>query len=564
MIQNFRSSALIDAIGWTLLNSIWQIVLVVIILWIILNFITAKSARLSYIFSVSALLLICLMTSFTFISNLDLTINTTESTILEVPQAIESNGNDSQSSSLSSIFFENNSIGIIGKSSKQLASIIPLIVLGWMMGVLFFGIKFSISWNYLYFLKKTKISPPSLKWQKQVDQSCQKMGINKKVNLYFSNKINSPITFGHFKPIVLFPTSMLTGLTPIQVEMLLLHELAHIRRADFLVNLIQSLIELVLFYHPLIWWISEQIRISREHCCDDLAIEICQNKFLYAETLTEIQTSIFLHKKSLAMSVKRNKKTFTYRIQRLFQSDETKPSLIKSIFSFGLIFFCLMIFAFQSPMIEKGELKNLPNEGMLFVLTNENADLQLQQITRALELQNVKFEYNSDFDKDHKKVKKLVGKIIMPDHSHLRFSLNKLKFMIISLDWTRRYPLSTLIKAGSVNSGSEVGDNGSLSVGYQDGYRGWKPTGCILDDLAVGSYNSSQSARLFLNDLNNRSPIFILDGEKISGDELEAKRINASLISSIVRLNQNVAEVQYKDENVRDGVYHISTRLKKK
>jgi bla regulator protein BlaR1 len=180
MIQNFRSSALIDAIGWTLLNSIWQIVLVVIILWIILNFITAKSARLSYIFSVSALLLICLMTSFTFISNLDLTINTTESTILEVPQAIESNGNDSQSSSLSSIFFENNSIGIIGKSSKQLASIIPLIVLGWMMGVLFFGIKFSISWNYLYFLKKTKISPPSLKWQKQVDQSCQKMGINKK------------------------------------------------------------------------------------------------------------------------------------------------------------------------------------------------------------------------------------------------------------------------------------------------------------------------------------------------------------------------------------------------
>ncbi len=563
MIQNFQSSPLFDAIGWTLLNSVWQIVLVGIILWVILNFITEKSSRLSYLFSVSALLLICLMTGFTFVSNLDLTSNTNELTRLEIPSAIESYGNDFQSNSLKSTFFENNSIGLIGRSNKKLESVLPFMVFGWMLGVLFLGVKFSISWNYIHSLKKTKISPTSLKWQKQVDQFCQKMSIRQKVNLYVSDKTSSPITFGHFKPIVLFPTAMLTGLTPIQIEMLVLHELAHIKRADFLVNLIQSLIELVLFYHPVIWWISEQVRISREHCCDDMAIEICQNKFVYAETLTEIQTSIFLHKKSLAMSVKRNKKTFTYRIQRLFQNNETKPSFIKSVFSFGLIFLCFTIFAFQNPMIEKGELENYPNEGMLFVLTNENADFQLQQINMALKIQNVKFEYDSNFDKNLKIVKKLKGKIIMPDNSYVQFSLDKLEYMMISLDWTRRFPLSTLIKAASSKSGTEVGNNGSLSVEINR-HVGIKPGGCILDDLTIGTYNNSRNPHLFLNDLNNRSPIFILDGEKISGSELETMKINASLISSIVRLNQKVAEDQYKDENIRDGVYQISTRLKKK
>lgn len=561
MIQSFQSSPLFDAIGWTLIHSVWQIILVGILLWIALNFISKKSPKLSYYFSLSSLIIICLMTGFTFFNNFDFTSTTVELTNLEVPQNFESKENDIHPSSLESTSFENTTISSAENSYVKLESFFPFVVLAWMIGVLFFGIKFSFSWKYIHFLKKTKTSLISLKWQNQIDQFCQKMNIDKKVNLFLSDHINSPITFGHFKPIVLFPTSMLTGLSPDQIEMLLLHELAHIRRADFLINLIQSIIEVVLFYHPIVWWISEQIRITREHCCDDMAIEICQNHFLYAETLTQLQTSILLHKKSLAMSAKRNSGTFTYRIQRLFQTAESKPSFIKSIFSFGLIAVCFSMFAFQNPMIGKGELKKYPNEGLLFVLTNNNVQLQLQKIKQALKQQNVKFEYDSDFDKNHKKVKKLKGKIIMPDNSFVRFSINKLDFMLISLDWTRRFPLSTLVKSNSSNSGTEIGNKGALSVELKR-YVGFHPIGCILDDLTVGRYNNSLKAHLFLNDLNGRSPIFILDGEKISGDELEAMKIEVSLISSIVRLNRKVAELEYPEEEIRDGVYHISTWMK--
>ena len=177
----------------------------------------------------------------------------------------------------------------------------------WLLGILFFGIKFTRGWLHLRVLKKTKLPLSDSNWQNRINDFAQQMGISKKVQFFLSEKIHSPLTFGHFKPIVLFSATMLTGLSDEQIEMLLLHELAHIRRSDFLVNLVQSIMEVILFYHPVVWWISKQIKDSREHCCDDMVVAICNDRFLYAKTLTEIQSSIFSNlptdkvgKKSLA------------------------------------------------------------------------------------------------------------------------------------------------------------------------------------------------------------------------------------------------------------------------
>ena len=97
------------------------------------------------------------------------------------------------------------------------------------------------------------------------------------------------------KPVVLLPVAALSGLSPEQLQAILAHELAHVRRHDYLVNLLQSVVETLLFYHPAMWWVSAQVRTEREHCCDDLAVEVCGDRLVYVTALAEL-TSITSHR----------------------------------------------------------------------------------------------------------------------------------------------------------------------------------------------------------------------------------------------------------------------------
>ena len=93
------------------------------------------------------------------------------------------------------------------------------------------------------------------------------------------------MAIGWLRPVILLPISVMTGLDEDQLRAILAHELAHIRRYDYLVNILQSAIEVILFYHPAIWWLSHRIRAERENCCDDLAVACCGDTLLYARTL---------------------------------------------------------------------------------------------------------------------------------------------------------------------------------------------------------------------------------------------------------------------------------------
>src|SRR5256886_15948312 len=97
--------------------------------------------------------------------------------------------------------------------------------------------------------------------------------------------VQFPAVVGWLRPVILLPASALTGLTPQQLDVLLAHELAHVRRYDYLVNLVQSAIEILLFYHPAVRWVSRRVREEREHCCDDLAVAVCGDAHLYARAL---------------------------------------------------------------------------------------------------------------------------------------------------------------------------------------------------------------------------------------------------------------------------------------
>ena len=101
--------------------------------------------------------------------------------------------------------------------------------------------------------------------------------------------IQVPAVIGWLRPVILVPASALTGLTPLQLDVLLAHEIAHVRRYDYIVRVLQSVIETLLFYHPAVWWVSRRVREEREHCCDDLAVAVCGDAHMYAQALVGME-----------------------------------------------------------------------------------------------------------------------------------------------------------------------------------------------------------------------------------------------------------------------------------
>jgi beta-lactamase regulating signal transducer with metallopeptidase domain/Flp pilus assembly protein TadD len=117
----------------------------------------------------------------------------------------------------------------------------------------------------------------------------RRMGLTGQVRVLISESAGGPSLVGWLRPVILLPAAALSGLTPEQLDAVLAHELAHIRRHDYLVNWMQMLVETLLFYHPAVWWISQRIRHERELCCDDLAVNTCAGALCYARALTTLE-----------------------------------------------------------------------------------------------------------------------------------------------------------------------------------------------------------------------------------------------------------------------------------
>ena len=117
-----------------------------------------------------------------------------------------------------------------------------------------------------------------------------RLGLPAAAHVVESALVDVPTVVGWLRPAILLPIAALASLTPAQVEAILAHELAHIRRHDYAVNVLQTIAETLLFYHPAVWWISKRIRVEREHCCDDIAVAICGDPLGYAQALAELET----------------------------------------------------------------------------------------------------------------------------------------------------------------------------------------------------------------------------------------------------------------------------------
>jgi beta-lactamase regulating signal transducer with metallopeptidase domain len=173
--------------------------------------------------------------------------------------------------------------------SPHAKQLLMVIVGAWSVGVVALSCRLLGGYVIACRLTRRLVAPVDDAWQVRVRQLAARLGMHRSVELWQTACVEVPVVLGCFRPVILVPVGMLTGLSVAQAEAILAHELAHVCRYDFLVNAAQCVIETLLFYHPCVWWISARIRAEREHCCDELAVAACGDARVLARALTGVE-----------------------------------------------------------------------------------------------------------------------------------------------------------------------------------------------------------------------------------------------------------------------------------
>ena len=189
----------------------------------------------------------------------------------------------------------------------------PLLVVLWLTGVAALTTRTAVGWLRVRRIHRESLALPPSRWQVTATRLAAVFGINRRIHLAESDLVDAPAVVGWLRPVVVIPVAAFANLSPTQVEAILAHELAHVRRHDYLVNLVQAAAETLLFYHPAVWWVSHRLRVEREHCCDDAALSVCGDALEYAEALAAIET----RRAVPAMALAANAGSLVDRVQRI-------------------------------------------------------------------------------------------------------------------------------------------------------------------------------------------------------------------------------------------------------
>ena len=207
-------------------------------------------------------------------------------------------------------------------SSMQPAQFLLWVVMVWLAGAVVFWARLAGGWVVAARMRSVLVRRAPPEWQEMLGKLGARIGLSRPVQLLVSALVQVPTVVGWLRPVVLVPVGALGGLPAEQLEALLLHELAHIRRHDYLVNILQSVAEALLFYHPAVWWVSGHIRAERELCCDDVAVSVSGDALTYARALAQLESYRPAH---LSVAVAANGGSLSGRIARLL--GQPRPSV---------------------------------------------------------------------------------------------------------------------------------------------------------------------------------------------------------------------------------------------
>jgi len=290
------------ALGWALLQFVWQGALVGLLTAAVLGILRRSAADVRYVVSTVALALMLTMPVVTTIQML-----TSSGSRAAASQGLQADvqlagpkgpaRRETEPASSASVGQGLQALplqalptsGQLTPASWPIEDWLPMLLSVWLAGVVMLTLRLFSGWMWVQRMKSRDARPVHEGLEAMGRRLMRRLHIGRAVRFLESKTVDVPTVIGWLRPVVLLPVSTLAGLTPRQVEAILAHELAHIRRHDYLVNLLQVVVETLLFYHPAVWWLSHRIRVEREHCCDDLAVSLCGDPVAYAAALAELE-----------------------------------------------------------------------------------------------------------------------------------------------------------------------------------------------------------------------------------------------------------------------------------
>ncbi|MEM6724110.1 MAG: M56 family metallopeptidase [Bacteroidota bacterium] len=305
------NSAILPSFAWALLHSIWQLGLIAILLFGVLRYVPGRFANRRYWLSFGALVLGFITLGSTFIGYLAR--STSSNAFFATDEPVAAAFMDDIPAelilSMQTTWMEQLEFWVQQNSSW--------IALAWSAGILALSIYYALGLGWSQVIRRYRTTPLSDPYFTQWQAIYSLTGMTKYIEIKQSFLVKGPLTVGHVKPIILVPIGFFTSLSPSQVEAILLHELAHIKRHDYLFNLLQVCIKLVLFYHPATWFICRCIDTEREHACDDLAMSNFADPKAYVRALGLLRIQFFNQKNQWAMQFYKHEPAFLARLKRL-------------------------------------------------------------------------------------------------------------------------------------------------------------------------------------------------------------------------------------------------------
>jgi len=348
ILNTLPLSVVTQWLAWILIHCVWEGVLIAGLLWLVLKVIPANACRLRYVTGCFALTVVAaapIATEYVLRDEPSWRIRALQ----DSPVSSDNTAKSEAVTPATRDVFETSGSPIEVSSAIVLPSVDSMsasdqvrrlinrsatwLVTAWLIGVIVSSIRLLTSFCGVQSLRASGRPIRDSQLQSAFARLLQQIQLQSTVLLLESAAVQVPTVIGWLKPVVLLPLTATTGLSNTQLEALLAHELAHVKRCDYLINLLQTLIETVLFYHPAVWWISSQIRNEREHCCDMIAVRLTANRELYASSLFGLaKTSCSVRRPIVAA----NGGNLVERIRRVLQVDtaeaqELRPGTLSGI-----------------------------------------------------------------------------------------------------------------------------------------------------------------------------------------------------------------------------------------
>ncbi len=282
--MNFIPDTILRAVCWTLLHSLWQGLILAIVAGVIMVLSKKAGSALRYNLLCTLLVLFTVVSGYTFYRQLSSPVtDPAVNRSTDPTTGIAKTGSDKQlTEGATTGHFLQNAVDSLVQYFNAHAS---LVVVVWFIVFLARFVKVLSGLVYVQRIRHYKTSPVSPEWQDKLTQLLDRLQIRQAVLLVESAIVKMPVVIGAFRPVILVPIGLLTQLSPGQVESILIHELAHIRRRDYLFNLVQHLVDTLFFFNPALRWVSSLIRSERENCCDDIAIRETRSRRQFVEAL---------------------------------------------------------------------------------------------------------------------------------------------------------------------------------------------------------------------------------------------------------------------------------------